>query len=110
LASSKYFDEAVLKFGCKFFIQEGSRMAEQGGKSMASAHEEDVVMAFRQAVEEEMTKLQQGQPQHPDVFEAGISAEESLRRLLERHQELEHEVALLRTIVLRLVSEPVDSV
>jgi hypothetical protein len=85
-------------------------MTEQGGKPMASAHEEDVVMAFRQAVEEEMTKLQQGHIQHPEVFEPGISIEESLRRLHSRQQELEHEVALLRTIVLRLVSEPVDDV
>jgi hypothetical protein len=28
--------------------------------------------------------------------------------LAERHAELEHEVALLRTIILRLISEPVD--
>ena len=84
-------------------------MAEQGGNPMTSAHEEDVVMAFRQAVEEEMTKLQHGQAPRPDVFESGISTEEALRRLYLRHQELEHEVALLRTIVLRLVSEPVDN-
>lgn len=75
---------------------------------MSSAHEEDVVMAFRQAVEEEMTKLQTGDKQRPDIFENGASTEEALRRLVERHQELAHEVALLRTIVLRLVSEPVD--
>ena len=75
---------------------------------MSSAHEEDVVLAFRQAVEEEMTKLQSGGAQPTDIFADGASTEEALRRLLERHQELEHEVALLRTIVLRLVSEPVD--
>ncbi len=50
-------------------------MAEQGGKPMNAAHEEDVVIAFRQAVEEEMTKLQQGDVQRPDVFEAGIPVE-----------------------------------
>jgi len=75
---------------------------------MSSAHEEDVVMAFRQAVEEEMTKLQSGDAQSGDIFAGDASTEEALRRLLERHQELAHEVALLRTIVLRLVSEPVD--
>lgn len=75
---------------------------------MSSAHEEDVVIAFRQAVEEEMTKLQSGHVQRPDIFAGGASVEEALQRLLERHEELEHEVALLRTIVLRLVSEPVD--
>ena len=75
---------------------------------MASAHEEDVVIAFRQAVEEEMRKMQSGQPRHEDIFADGASTEEALRRLSARHAELEHEVALLRTIVLRLVSEPVD--
>ena len=75
---------------------------------MASAHEEDVVIAFRQAVEEEMRKMLAGQPRREDVFAGNASPEEALRRLLARHEELEHEVALLRTIVLRLVSEPVD--
>ena len=75
---------------------------------MASAHEEDVVIAFRQAVEEEMRKMLAGQSARDDVFAGGASNEEALRRLAARHAELEHEVALLRTIVLRLVSEPVD--
>ena len=75
---------------------------------MNSAHEEDVVIAFRQAVEEEMKKMQGGGGRHRDIFEDGAGPEEALRRLFERHQELEHEVALLRTIVLRLVSDPVD--
>ena len=75
---------------------------------MKIAHEEDVVIAFRQAVEEEMRKAQLGE--HPDegIFAGGASTETALRRLAERHLELEHEVALLRTIVLRLVSDPVD--
>ncbi len=75
---------------------------------MASAHEEDVVIAFRQAVEEEMRKMQSGEVRHADIFADGISSEEALRRLADRQVELEHEVALLRTIVLRLVSDPVD--
>ena len=75
---------------------------------MASAHEEDVVIAFRQAVEEEMRKMQSGAAPHADVFAGGASTEEILRRLAEQQVEVAREVALLRTIVLRLVSEPVD--
>ena len=76
---------------------------------MAAAHEEDVVMAFRQAVEEEMHKMQEGSGlKREEFFTSGASSEDVLRHLVERHQELEHEVALLRTIVLRLVSDPVD--
>ena len=76
---------------------------------MAFAHEEDVVIAFRQAVEEEMQKAMAGEVPHPDIFDGGVSTEEALRRLAARHAELAHEVALLRTILLRLVSEPVDN-
>ena len=76
---------------------------------MISAHEEDVVIAFRQAVEEEMSKVQSGYtPAHEEIFTEGVSLEEAVHRLAARHAELAHEVALLRTIVLRLVSEPVD--
>lgn len=75
---------------------------------MASAHEEDVVIAFRQSVEEEMRKMQSGAVRHADVFADGASTDEVLRRLAEQQVELAREVALLRTIVLRLVSEPVD--
>ena len=72
------------------------------------AHEDDVVLAFRQAVEEEMRKMQSGQARAPIDFDNATS-EQALLELAARHQELEHEVALLRTIVLRLVSEPVDN-
>lgn len=75
---------------------------------MATAHEEDVVIAFRQAVEEEMQKAMAGELPSVDIFAEGASTEEALRRLAERYVELAHEVALLRTILLRLVSEPVD--
>ncbi len=71
------------------------------------AHEDDVVLAFRQAVEEEMRKMQSGKSR-PPINTDVMKFEDSLRELASRHQELEHEVALLRTIVLRLVSEPVD--
>lgn len=75
---------------------------------MSSAHEEDVVIAFRQAVEEEMKKMQSGDSAGHDIFEGSADAETALHRLSARHSELEREVALLRTIVLRLVSDPVD--
>lgn len=76
---------------------------------MSSANEQDVVIAFRQAVEEEMRKAQEEGTEHVDQLNAtGLSSEELMRRLRERHLELEREVALLRTIVLRLISEPVD--
>ncbi len=78
---------------------------------MKSANEQDVVIAFRQAVEEEMKRAQQGGVSQPaDIFAGGASTEDALHRLAERHAELEHEVALLRTIILRLISEPVDEV
>lgn len=73
------------------------------------AHEEDVVIAFRQAVEEEMRRANHGTAPFNDIFDGGVSPEVALRRLSDRHNELQHEVALLRTIVLRLVSEPVDN-
>jgi hypothetical protein len=76
---------------------------------MATAHEEDVVIAFRQAVEEELQKALAGEVPPEDVFANGASNEEALRRLAARHAELAHEVALLRTILLRLVSDPVDT-
>ena len=77
---------------------------------MPSVNEEDVVLAFRQAVEEEFRKLHTGDlKKREDIFAGGANIEESLRRLAKRHEELEHEVALLRTIVLRLVSDPVDN-
>jgi len=72
------------------------------------AHEEDVVIAFRQAVEEEFDRAQKGVTTFSDVFEGGASVEEALHRLVARHEDLQREVALLRTIVLRLVSDPVD--
>lgn len=75
---------------------------------MASANEEDVVIAFRQAVEEEIQKAMTGETSKLDIFADGASTEEALHRLVTRHAALEHEVALLRTILLRLVSEPVD--
>ena len=77
---------------------------------MPAAHEDDVVVLFRQAVEEELRKLQSGQTQaRTSIFDGDAPIEEAVRRLAQRHDELEQEVALLRTILLRLVSDPVDS-
>jgi hypothetical protein len=76
---------------------------------MPSAHEEDVVIAFRQAVEEELHRLQgEHMGKREPLNIAGEPVETTLRRLCARHEELEHEVALLRTIVLRMVSDPLD--
>ncbi len=72
------------------------------------ANEDDVVFAFRQAVEEEMERAQSNGEQHNEVLQSGASTEENLRRLAARHQELEREVKLLRTIILKLISDPVD--
>jgi hypothetical protein len=75
---------------------------------MALANEQDVVIAFRQAVEEEMRRAQSNPRSQQPLIGAGIPLEQSVQMLVERHLELEHEVALLRTIILRLISEPVD--
>lgn len=72
------------------------------------ANEEDVVIAFRQAVEEELQKAQHGNAAGADIFYDGVSTEQALKNLVAQHNELQREVALLRTIVLRLVSDPVD--
>ena len=74
---------------------------------MSGANEQDVVIAFRQAVEQEMRRAQDGN-HRPEFFAEGASLEQTVRLLAERHAELEQEVALLRTIILRLLSEPVD--
>jgi hypothetical protein len=75
---------------------------------MATANEQDVVIAFRQAVEEQMRRAQSNTGPSVPLTGEGISTEQTVQRLVERHLELEHEVALLRTIILRLISEPVD--
>lgn len=76
---------------------------------MASANEQDVVIAFRQAVEEELRRSQQNGGEHAPIMAEGDDVETSLRKLIERHENLEHEVALLRTIILKLISDPVDA-
>jgi predicted nucleic acid-binding Zn-ribbon protein len=78
------------------------------GDIMMHANEQDVVEAFRQAVQEELRRAQEGEDAPRDVLKEATSLEDAVRLLNQRHEELRHEVALLRTILLRLVSEPVD--
>jgi len=76
---------------------------------MATTYEEDVVIAFRQRFEEELRRTQQAGFTPEPVLVEGDTPEDNLRRLAGSHAELQREVALLRTIILRLVSEPVDA-
>ena len=75
---------------------------------MVTAHEDDVVYAFRQSLEEELRRVQDGEDAEP-IFVEGASDQENLRRLVKSHEHLQCEVALLRTVILKLVSQPVDS-
>lgn len=76
---------------------------------MSSANEQDVVIAFRQAVEEELRLSQQEGGEREPILAEGDDLETSLRKLVASHENLEHEVALLRTIILKLISDPVDN-
>ena len=75
---------------------------------MTQIHEEDVILAFRQAVEEELRHAQQGDGGTP-IYHESASTEENLQRLAKAHVQLQNEVALLRTVILKLMSQPVDS-
>jgi hypothetical protein len=75
---------------------------------MAQINEDDVVIAFRQTLEEELHRVQRGDEVLP-VYHDGASTEENLQRLVKSHLQLQAEVALLRTVILKLLSEPVDS-
>ncbi|PQV62526.1 hypothetical protein B1R32_13013 [Abditibacterium utsteinense] len=75
---------------------------------MAHIHENDVVIAFRQAVEEELHHLQDEDAVAEPILISGATADENLARLARSHAHLQSEVALLRTIILKLISEPVD--
>ena len=77
-------------------------------KIMAHSNEQDVVIAFRQSVEEELHRLQvEGDTSEP-TYDADRSTEENLAHLAHSHAQLQSEVALLRTIILKLISNPVD--
>lgn len=74
---------------------------------MTKIHEDDVIIAFRQTVEEELKRAQQGSDTVP-LYHDGASTEQNLQRLIQSHLKLQAEVALLRTVILKLLSEPVD--
>ena len=76
---------------------------------MTTIHEDDVVFAFRQAVEEELSRLQHENVSAEPVLKPDASAEENLQRLAQSHTKLQAEVALMRTIILKLMSQPVDT-
>lgn len=75
---------------------------------MANINEQDVVIAFRQSLEEELRRLQSEDDTTAPIYDANRSAEDNLARLAQSHAHLQSEVALLRTIILKLISEPVD--
>ena len=74
---------------------------------MTTGHEDDVLYAFRQAVEEELRRVSEGENQAPLLLE-DASVEENLARVVQSHLLLQQEVALLRTVMLKLVSQPID--
>jgi hypothetical protein len=74
---------------------------------MAQINEEDVILAFRQTLEEELKRAQEG-AEHEPILLDGASTEENLERLAQAHRHLQAEVALLRTVILKLLSQPVD--
>ena len=74
---------------------------------MTTGHEDDVLAALRQAVEEQIRAANEGENLEPLMI-AGASAEENLARVVQSHLHLQQEVALLRTIMLKLVSQPIE--
>ena len=74
---------------------------------MPQIHEDDVILAFRQSVEDELKRLQNAETTEP-VFVDEDSNTQNLRRLAKSHAQLQSEVALLRTIILKLMSQPLD--
>ena len=74
---------------------------------MTTGHEDDVLAALRQAVEEQILAANEGENDEP-LIQADSSAEENLARVVQSHLHLQQEVALLRTIMLKLVSQPIE--
>ena len=75
---------------------------------MTPINENDVVLAFRQSVEEELHRLQTEENSEHQTLVPGAGVEENLARLAQSHAHLQSEVALLRTIILKLISDPLD--
>ena len=74
---------------------------------MTTGHEDDVLAALRQAIEEQLHRVNAGEHEAPLLLE-GASVEENLARVVQSHLHLQQEVALLRTVMLKLVSQPID--
>ena len=74
---------------------------------MTTGHEDDVLAALRQAVKEQILAANEGENLEPLILE-GASAEENLARVVQSHLHLQQEVALLRTVMLKLVSQPIE--
>lgn len=74
---------------------------------MTTGHEDDVLAALRQAVEEQILAANEGEDYEP-LIRKGASVEENLARVVQSHLHLQQEVALLRTIMLKLVSQPIE--
>ncbi len=74
---------------------------------MTTGHEDDVLFALRQAVEEQILAANEGENLEPLLLE-GVSIEENLARVVQSHLHLQQEVALLRTVMLKLVSQPIE--
>lgn len=74
---------------------------------MTTGHEDDVLAALRQAVEEQIRAANEGENHEPLILDSA-STEENLARVVQSHLHLQQEVALLRTIMLKLVSQPIE--
>lgn len=74
---------------------------------MTTGHEDDVLAALRQAVTEQILAANEGEDLEPLILE-NASLEENLARVVQSHLHLQQEVALLRTVMLKLVSQPIE--
>ena len=74
---------------------------------MTTGHEDDVLAALRQAIEEQLRRVSEGENEAP-LLDPNASVEENLARVVQSHLHLQQEVALLRTVMLKLVSQPID--
>ena len=74
---------------------------------MTTGHEDDVLAALRQTIEEQMRRANQGENDEP-LLDPKAAVEANLARVVQSHLHLQQEVALLRTVMLKLISQPID--
>lgn len=74
---------------------------------MTTGHEDDVLAALRQAIEEQLRRVNEGENEAP-LIDPAATTEENLARVVQSHLHLQQEVALLRTVMLKLISQPID--